>query len=34
LVSPIVQIPSDVEYGISEGEDGSEWVAEKHRVWQ
>jgi hypothetical protein len=27
----IVQIPSDVEYGISE--DGSEWIAEKHRVW-
>jgi hypothetical protein len=30
----IVKIPSDVEYIISEGEDGSEWIAEKHQVWQ
>lgn len=30
----IIQIPYDVEYGISEGEDGSEWIAEVHRTWQ
>lgn len=30
----IIQIPFDVEYGISQGEDGSEWIAEVHRTWQ
>jgi hypothetical protein len=28
----IVEIPADVEWQIDEY-DGSEWVAEKHRVW-
>jgi hypothetical protein len=29
----IVKIPADVKYEIEEY-DGSEWVAEKHRVWR
>lgn len=29
----IVEIPDDVEWQIEEAEDGTEWVAEKHRVW-
>jgi len=29
----IVEIPDDVEWQIEEY-DGSEWVAEKHRVWR
>ena len=28
----IVEIPADVEWQIDEY-DGSEWIAEKHRVW-
>lgn len=28
----IVEIPNDVEWQIEEY-DGSEWIAEKHRIW-
>ena len=29
----IVEIPDDVEWEI-DGDDGTEWVAEKHRTWR
>lgn len=29
----IIEIPDDIEYTINEGDDGREWVAEKHRTW-
>jgi len=28
----IVEIPDDVDWEINE-DDGSEWIAEKHRTW-
>ena len=29
----IVEVPDDVEFEIESGDDGREWVAEKHRTW-
>lgn len=29
----IVEIPDDIEWEICAGDDGWEWVAEKHRTW-
>jgi len=29
----VVDIPDGVDYIIQSGDDGSEWIAEKHRTW-
>lgn len=30
----IVDIPDDIEYNVCEADDGREWIAEKHRIWE
>jgi fibronectin type 3 domain-containing protein len=29
----VVEIPDGVEWQIEDGDDGREWIAEKHRTW-
>lgn len=29
----VIDVPEGVHFGIGEGEDGSEWIYEKHRTW-
>lgn len=30
----IIEIPDDVEWYLGQGEQGTEWVYEKHRIWE